>query len=239
MKYNLTPFTTILTENVPSADVWKDRITSFFINEEYDPELQDRYYDVLINNFYEVKNLINRGYFVDSYTGLFSFPSANIEGAHSFNLAKFLSDNYQHFYKKRIVTVCADYGILNVQLKLIGLDLVTAVQKEHFIPGSVLCCIGNNAPPYPINKFEFPEEDVLIMSNVFQEDDLTYRNWEYMVDKRAFGKEVFFTSNTYYYLRNYMNYDKIELVIDPQKMYNSEDYSDISYGYMNRIYRFK
>jgi hypothetical protein len=36
-----------------------------------------------------------------------------------------------------------------------------------------------------------------------------------------------------------MNYDKIELVIDPKKMYNSEDYADISYGYMNKIYRLK
>jgi hypothetical protein len=36
-----------------------------------------------------------------------------------------------------------------------------------------------------------------------------------------------------------MNYDKIELVIDPRTVYNEEDYSDISYGYMNRIYRLK
>lgn len=237
--YNLTPFTTLLTENVPSADVWRERITSFFHNEEYDAELQDWYYDRLINSIYEVKHLLDRGSFVDPYTGLFSFPSNAIEGAHSFNLAYFISQNYQHFYGKKILTVCADYGIMNAQLKLCGLNLVSAVQKESYNIGTILTCIGNNSPPYPINKFEFPEEDVLILSSVFQEDDLAYRNWEYMIDKRAVGKEVFFSSNTYYYLRKFMDYDKIELVVDPQKMYNSEDYSDISYGYMNRIYRLK
>ena len=60
-----------------------------------------------------------------------------------------------------------------------------------------------------------------------------------MIEKRLEGKEVFFTSNSYFYLRRYMNYDKIELVFDPQKVYNSEDYSDMAYGYMNRIYRLK
>lgn len=237
--YNLTPFTTLLTENVPSADTWRERITSFFTNEEYDAELLDWYYDKLINNYYEVKRLLDNGFFVDPYTGLFSFPSNAIEGSHSFNLAYFISRNYQHFYGKKILTICADYGILNVQLKMCGLDIVSAVQKENYNIGTILACIGNNSPPYPINKFEFPEEDVLILSSVFQEDDLAYKNWEYVVDKRAEGKEVFFSSNTYYYLRNYMNYDKIDLVIDPQKMYNSEDYSDVTYGYMNRIYRLK
>ena len=176
---------------------------------------------------------------MDPYTGLFSFSSFDIESSHSFNLAYFISKNYQHFFRKKILTVCADYGILNVQMKLCGLDVVSSVQKETFNVGTVLACIGNNSPPYPINKFEFPEEDVLIMSCVFQEDDLSYKNWEYMIDKRAEGKEVFFTSNTYVHLRKYMNYDKIELGVDPQKMYNSEDYSDITYGYMNRIYRIR
>lgn len=237
--YNLTPLTTLLTEKVPSADIWHERITSFFNNEEYDSELQDWYYDKLINTMWETKEILNRGFVVDSYTGLFSFPSYEIEGSHSFNLAFFISKNYQHFYGKKILTVCADYGMLNIQIKMCGLNLVSSVQKENFNVGTILTCIGNNSPPYPINKFEFPEEDVLIMSCVFQEDDLSYENWEYMLDKRAEGKEVFFTSNTYVHLRKYMNYDKIELVIDPQKMYNKDDYSDIAYGYMNRIYRLK
>lgn len=237
--YNLTPFTSLLTENVPSANIWRERITSFFTNEEYDAELQDWYYDNLLNNIDDMKRLLNRGFFVDSYTGLFSFPSDVIEGAHSFNLAYFISQNYQHFYGKNILTICADYGILNIQLKLCGLNLISSVQKENFNTGTVLTCIGNNSPPYPINKFEFPEEDVIIVSSVFQDDNLAYQNWEYMLEKKLDGKEVFFSSNTFYYLRKYVNYDTIELVIDPQKLYNSEDYSDISYGYMNRIYRLK
>lgn len=237
--YNVTPLTTLLTERVPSASIWNDRITSFFNNEEYDSELQDWYYNKLIGNIYEVEKIFQNGFFIDPYTGLFSFPSDYIEGSHSFNFAYFLSKNYQHFFGKKILSVCADFGILNVQMKLSGLNLVSSVQKEYYNVGTVLACIGNNSPPYPINKFEFPEEDVLFMSCVFQEDNLTYENWQFMIDKRAIGKEVFFTSNSYVHLRKYMNYDKLELVFDPQKAYNSEDYSDISYGYMNRIYRLK
>ena len=239
MKYNLSPILTTLTERVSNADVLRERIASFFANEEYDAELQDWYYNKLIDNISEVKSILNAGVFIDSYTGLFSFPSEHIEASHSFNLAHFLANNSQRFYKKNILTVCGDFGILNVQLKLMGMNVVSSVQKEYLNVGTVLACIGNNSPPYPINKFEFPEEDVLIMSCVFQDDDLTYKNWEYMLEKKIEGKEVFFTSNSYFYLRRYMNYDKIELVMNPNIVYNEQDYSDITYGYMNRIYRLK
>lgn len=237
--YNLSPILTLLTESVPNAEIWKDRFNFFFNNEEYDEELTDWYYDKLINNIREVKDLLTSQYVVDSYTGLFSFSSEHIDATHSFNLALFLSGNYQHFYKKKILTVCADFGMLNVQIKMAGLNLVSSVQKEYYNVGTVLACIGNNAPPYPINRMEFPDEDVLIMSCVFQEDDLAYKNWQYMLDKRAEGKEVFFTSNTYSYLRKYMNYDRIELVVDPQVVYKPEDYANLSYGYTNKIYRLK
>lgn len=239
MIYNLSPILNLLTPALPNADVWRERIQSFFSNKEYDAELQDWYYDKLISNIQEVKELLHGINFVDSYTGLFSMPSPYIEATHSFNIAKFIGDHYQHFYGKKILTVCADFGMLNIQAKFSGLNLLSSIQKEYFNTGTVLACIGNNCPPYPINKFDFEEEDVIIMSCVFQEDDLSYKNWEFMLDKKLDGKEVFFTSNTYVYLRRYMNYDKIELVIDPKKMYNQEDYADISYGYMNKIYRLK
>lgn len=237
MTYNLSPILSLLNENTPNAEVWRDRITSFFSNEEYDSELQDWYYDKLINYTYEVSSFFANGYFVDPYTGFFSFPSAHIEASHSFNMALFISANHQHFFKKNILTVCGDFGILNLQIKMSGLNLVSSVQKEYYNVGTILACIGNNSPPYPINKLEFPEEDVIFMSCVFQEDELAYKNWEYMLDKRAVGKEVFFTSNTYFYLRRYMNYDRIEVVADPRKVYKPEDYADLSYGYMNKIYR--
>jgi hypothetical protein len=239
MIYNLSPITNLLTPDLPNRDVWRERIQSFFHSQEYDAELQDWYYDKLISNISEVDQLLRGINYVDPYTGLFSMPSPHIEATHSFNFAKFISDHYQHFYGKKILTVCADFGILNIQAKFSGLNLISSIQKEYYNIGTVLTCIGNNCPPYPINKFDFEEEDVIMMSCVFQEDDLTYKNWEFMLDKRLNGKEVFFTSNTYVYLRRYMNYDKIELVIDPKKMYNSEDYADISYGYMNKIYRLK
>lgn len=239
MIYNLSPILNLLTSDLPNRDVWHERIVFFFDNQEYDADLQDWYYDKLISNISEVNSLLRGGNFVDPYTGLFSMPSPHIEATHSFNIAKFISNHYQHFYGKKILTLCADFGILNIQSKLSGLNIVSCVQKEYFNTGTVLACIGNNSPPYPINKFDFEEEDAIIMSCVFQDDDLTYKNWEFMLDKRLDGKEVFFTSNTYVHLRKYMNYDKIEIVIDPKKVYNAEDYADISYGYMNKIYRLK
>lgn len=239
MKYNLTPFLTLLTERVPNADVWRERFTSFFNNEDYDPELTDWYYDKLINNVWDVEQMLKSGCLVDEYTGLFSFASSNIETAHSFNAALFVSGNVGHFYKKKILTICHDYGILNVQMKLCGLDVVSSVQKEFLNPGTVLTCIGNNSPPYPINRMEFPEEDVVFLSSVFDDDELAYVNWNYMLDKRLEGKEVFFTSNSFYHLRRYINYDRIDLVADPKKVYKPDDYADLSYGYMNKIYRLK
>jgi hypothetical protein len=239
MIYNLSPILTLLTERVPAADTWRNRFISFFNNKDYDGDLRDWYYDKLLNNIREVQGLLENGYFVDPYSGLFSFPSPYIEATHSFNIAYFLSSHHQHFFGKKILTVCSDFGILNIQIKLCGLDVVSSVQKEYLNTGTVLTCIGNDSPPYPINRMLFPEEDVVIMSCVFQDDDLTYKNWEFMIDKKAEGKEVFFTSNSYFYLRRYMNYDKIELIVDPKEAYNSEDYADISYGYMNKIYRLK
>lgn len=239
MIYNLSPIHNLITDNTPNGDVWASRIHYFFNQPDFEPELTDWYYDKLINNIAEVKQLINGGNFVDPYTGLFSMPSPYIEASHSFNLAYFLSKNYQYFYGKKLLTLCADFGMINVQAKLCGLNIVSAVQRELYNIGSILTCIGNNAPPYPINKFDFEREDAIILSCVFQTDELAYRNWEMMVDARAEGKEVFFTSNSYFYLRRYMDYSKIELVIEPKMMYNEEDYADIAYGYMNRIYRLK
>ena len=239
MIYNLNPFLTLLDESVPNAGVWRERFVSFFNNQEYDPELMDWYYNKLINSFHDVEVLLKSGCLVDSYTGLFSFDNPEVEGAHSFNLALFISGNAGHFYKKRMLTICHDFGILNVQAKLCGLDIVSSVQKEYLNPGTVLACIGNNSPPYPINHMEFPPEDVLILSNVFQDDELSYTNWQYMLDKRLEGKEVFFTSNSFYFLRRYINYDRIELVTQPNKVYNPEDYANLSYGYKNYIYRLK
>jgi hypothetical protein len=236
MIYNLSP---IYNLSVPNVSIWNERLLQFFSNEDYDATLQDWYYDKIIDNINEVQELLNAGYFVDPYTGLFSIPSPHIEATHSFNLAHFISKHPQHFFGKRILTVCADFGMLNIQAKLSGLNIVSSIQKEYYNVGTVLACIGNNSPPYPINVFDFPDEDVVFMSCVFQDDDLAYKNWEFMMEKRIEGKEVFFTSNSYFYLRRYMNYDKIELVIDPRTVYNEEDYSDISYGYMNRIYRLK
>ena len=165
--------------------------------------------------------------------------SPHTVSTHSFNMAKFISDHYQHFFSKKILTVCADFGILNIQAKMCGLNIVSSIQKEYLNAGTVLACIGNNCPPYPINKFDFDEEDVIMMSCVFQDEDLAYKNWEFMLDKRLDGKEVFFTSNTFEHLRRYVNYDKIELVIDPSKVYLPDDYADLTYGYSNKIYRLK
>jgi len=239
MIYNLSPILNLLTPERPNAEIWRERIQSFFANEEYDADLQDWYYDTLIKNIGEIDFLIYKGIKTDSYTGLFSMSTPHIDGIHSFNMAKFIGDHYQHFFGKKILTVCADFGILNIQAKMCGLNIVSSVQKEYFNTGTILACIGNNCPPYPINKFDFDEEDVIMMSCVFEDEDLAYKNWEFMLDKRLDGKEVFFTSNTFEHLRNYINYDKLELVIDPSKVYLPDDYADLTYGYSNKIYRLR
>lgn len=241
MIYNLNPILTLLNPDDTNSVTWKERLQSFFENPDYDPDLQDSYYNILINNINngQVKSLLSNGYFVDPYTGLFSFPHSMIEATHSFNLAYFISSNHQHFFGKKILTVVDDFGMVNIQLKMCGLDLASSFQKNDFNVGTVLACIGNNSPPYPINKTDFPEEDVIIMSCVFQDEQRAYDNWEYMLDRRIDGKEVYFTSNTYFYLRRFMNYDRIQLLVEPKKVYRAEDYADISYGYMNKIYRLK
>jgi hypothetical protein len=239
MIYNLSPIFRFLMPENANSQIWRDRITSFFKNEEYDAELQDQYYDILINSPLEVDFFLNKGILVDEYTGLFSLPSPYIEGKHTFNLAYFISRNYQHFYNKKILTVSADFGILNIQAKLCGLNIVSSIQREFLNAGTVLACIGNNCPPYPINKFDFEEEDVVIMSCVFEDIDLAYKNWEFMLDKRLDGKEVFFSSNTFFHLKDYINYDRIELINDPDKEYRPEDYAELTYGYTNKIYRLK
>lgn len=238
MIYNLSPLLNILTPEIPNRKVWEEKIVSFFENKDYDPALQDWYYDTLVSYNLHVKNFIKNGYLIDPYTGLFTFDTPQLRGSHSFNMAHFISSNYQHFYQKRILTLSHDYGMMNIQLKMCGLNLVSAVQKEYLEIGSALACIGNNCPPYTINNFDV-EEDVILLSCVFQEEALAYKNWEFMLDKRLDGKEVFFTSNTFNHLRQFINYDRIEPLIDPQEVYKEEDYADMTYGYMNKIYRLK
>lgn len=239
MIYNLSPIFKFLSPENTNSKIWQERITSFFDNQEYDGELQDWYYDKLLSNTDEVDYYLNGGILVDEYTGLFSPNSSYTVGTYSYNLAYFISKNYQHFFNKKILTVCSDFGIVNIQAKMCGLNIVSSIQKEHLNVGTVLACIGNNCPPYPINKFDFEEEDVIIMSCVFQDPDLSYKNWEFMLDKRLEGKEVFFSSNTFSFLKNHINYDKIEIINAPHDEYHPEDYAELSYGYTNKIYRLK
>ena len=239
MIYNLTPILDQITPEIHNRDIWIDRITSFFNNHEHEPSLQDSYYDILIKNADNPVNfMLSKGYLIDPYTGLFTFDLDFVRSKHSFNIAGFVSSNYQYFHKKKIMTICSDYGMMNIQMKLAGLDVVSGVQKDYLNVGTVLACIGNNSPPYPINKFDV-EEDVLFLSCVFDEEDLAYKNWEMMLEKKIDGKEVFFTSDTFFNLRNYINYDRIEPVIDPKDVYKEEDYADTAMGYMNKIYRIK
>lgn len=239
MIYNLSPIFKFLSEEEPNALVWRERISSFFTNTEYDGKLQDWYYDTLLSFPGELDYLFNRGVFTDEYTGLFSFSAPIVNEKHSFNMAHFISKNYQHFYNKKLLTVCGDFGILNIQAKLCGINLVSSIQKDYLNIGTVLASIGNNCTPYPINEFDFEEEDAIIMSCVFESEDLSYKNWEFMLDKRLSGKDVFFTTNTFLHLKNFINYDKIELINTPSREYYPEDYAELSYGYTNKIYRLK
>ena len=233
MKYNLTPLLDAV-KNVPSSDEWKEKITTFFNNENYDAGLLDYYYNVLINDIWTVRYTLECGYLVDDYSGLFSFDTPETKTFHTFNMANFVRRNHQHFYKKSIQTMCGDYGILNLQIRLCGLDLKSAAVPAYDIVGAVLAVIGNNCSPY---AFVDKDCDVIFACNVFTDEDTSYRIWSLLYEKQKQGKEVFITSNTFHHLKNIVSYDKLKQMENPSEVYDAETYSNLDLGFMNKIYR--
>jgi hypothetical protein len=236
MRYNLKPILSLINESIPNHEEWKIRITTFF-DKEHDQ--LDQYYDVLIKDIWSVDIILNTGVIIDEYTGLFSFTNSIVDRKHSFNLAYYIHRNYLDFNDSKVLTIINDYGMVNNQIKFCGIDLVNSIMSKELVVGSVLTCIGNKGRPYSINMKQFPHYDTILASCVFEDDNKAYKNWNFLLDEHAKGKKVYFTSNTFSYLKNYMNYDKIELLEKPNEIFDKNSYSDLKYGNQNRIYRIK
>lgn len=237
--YNIQPLLNMLSRDVPNRDLWSARIISFFMNETYDPFILDEYYDTLIRNPFEVGYLTSKGFYVDQYTGLFSFSTMETDNRHTFNMAYYIKRYYHDFINKNVLTLTADYGIMNLQLKFIGINVVNSIIPKNLKLGAMLACIGNNGNPYPINLEKFKKYDVIIAANVFDTNEEAYENWDFLLSERLKGKEVYLTSHSNTNLINHMNYDRVELAEDPIHIYDNEDYANLSAGYTNKIYKLK
>lgn len=235
MRYNLTPLLEEIDESIPSFEDWKKKIHLFFSNPHYDGELKDRYYNILLQSLPDINPFLKQGYLIDEYSGIFTINSPETRFLHTFNLANFIRRNHQYFYKKRIKTYAMDYGVLNVQIKQCGLELEGSVLPFFNMLGIIFTVIGNQCSPFFISGED--NEDVLIVSCMFNNDDQAYQMWNYMLDSHLDGKDVFFSSQTFEYLQNHVIYDKIKQVEDPTKIYDKEVYSNLDYGFQNKIYQ--
>ena len=104
------------------------------------------------------------------------------------------------------------------------------------LTGAILAMVGNKVPAYEVKVSE-EEEDVFFVASIFNDDEQAYTSWHMLLDLHIAGKEVFFTTHTFNYLQNHILYDRIEQVEDPHKIYDGETYTQLDYGFQNKIYR--
>lgn len=236
--YNLSPILKHLKPEQPNSEQWKEKITTFFSNEQYDPELLDRYYSSLINNLSIAAPLFEFGYLVDPYTGLFTFDNKYYTYISSFNMAYYIERNRINFLNKKILTLTCDAGIMNIQLKLCGLNLCNSIIVPGFnILGAILACIGNNSPPYIMNDRNVEDADVIFINNLFLSSDMAHHTWNMMIDMHTKGKEVYFTTSSTTELQKHMIAHKFEPVEDPTLIYTKDHIADLRFGYNSKIYR--
>lgn len=234
-RYNLTPIDDVFNESVPSWQDWRENIHSYFNNEEYDTELLDEYYDAIICDIHKLPELLSYGYLIDDYSGLFTLNNPELVGKHAFNMANFVRRQHLKFGAKTLFTVCADYGILNIQIKLCGMQLCHATIPQKNRSGQALINIGNHCAPYK-NK-DFRQFDVVFASNIFQDNPSDI--WNTLCWYRNARKEVYLSTDTFSRLTNVIDYDRLELAENPAEIYDKDTYADLNRGYMYRIYRLK
>lgn len=239
MEYNLSPFYNALTLDNPNYANWIRKFDAFFNNEYADPSLQDEWYNYLIEDIWRVKETLKLGYLIDPYTAIATFDDAYIETRNSFNMAHYIQRTYDRFIRKNALTMVGDYGITNIQLQLCGVRVVSSFIDQENVIGSILTTILNEGFPYPINRLNHAKEDIVIACSVFDHDKKAWDNWQKMLDYRADGKEVYFTSSKNCSLKKFMNYDIIDLVESPMDVYEVKDMEDLKYGYTNKIYKLK
>jgi hypothetical protein len=236
--YNLSPILKLLKPDATNSEEWKNKIVSFFGNENYDPQLLDEYYSLLINNLNFIEPLFECGYLADLYTGLFTFDNNYHVFRSSFNMAYYIERNRSSFLNKKILTMTTDAGIMNVQLKLCGLDLVNSIMAPSFnVLGSILICIGNNSPPYQMNRKHMEQVDVVFINNMFETSDMAHSIWNTMIDMKIEGKEVYFTTHFFTHIQKHMIASRFEPVEDPTLVYSKDAIADLRFGYNHRIYR--
>lgn len=238
MKYNLSPILNVVNEHAPNSQQWRNKIERFF-SKDYSEEAGsavDNYYDILLVNLGHIVPYLRCGYLIDEYSGLFTLNTPNCKMLHTFNLANFIRKNYLYFNKKSIRTVSMDYGILNVQIKECGLNLSSTTLAQAQYLGAVLTVIGNESIPYVINA-PAPNFDVIFAAHIFNTEDEAYNSWTSLFDAHLTGKEVFFTTTSFKELKKFVNYDRIKLMEKPNEIYDKELYSNLDYGYGNKIYR--
>lgn len=232
MRYNLSPFDNVFNTDISTHNIIKGRLHSFFNNAN---SVTDQYYDILINGYYLIPFIINSETLVDEYSGLFTFNSVDMSTRHSFNLANFIRRNYLNFANKKIRTLCSDYGLIDMQIKQCGLTLSNVSIPYFNHVGAVLAVIGNDCYPYSLDISG--EYDIIFASNVFETPDQAWENWNMLLDEHVSGKEVYFSSNSFDYLKNFANYDRIELVENPIDIYDKNIYAMGEYGYRHKIYK--
>lgn len=239
MDYNLSPFINALELDNPNYKNWVHKIEKFFDNEHADPKLQDDWYDYLLEDIHRVKELMKLGYLIDDYTAIATFDDTFVGDKNSFNMAHYIQRNYDKFIRRNVMTLTGDYGITNIQLQLCGVKIVSSIMDRENITGSILTTILNEGFPYPINHYHFPKEDIIIACSVFDSEERAWKNWQALLDQRAQGKEVYFTSNTFSSLKSFIDYDIIELIESPLDVYEAKDIEDLRYGYTHKIYRIR
>lgn len=237
MRYNISPFIeTMKTTNV-NYDTWVTRFQKFFDLEHPDPALHDEWYDHLLNNVEEVRYMMQLGYLIDPYTALATFDDNSMQHRNSFNVAYYISRHYHDFIRKNVLTVIGDYGVVNLQLQNCGVRVVSSIMQKEQITGAMLTAIMNECLPYPINHYKFPAHDVVIACSVFDGDEMAWHNWQSLLDQKANGKEVYFSSDHYCGLKKFANYDMMLLMEDPTEVFDQKDLEDLRFGYTHRIYK--
>lgn len=231
--YNLHPILTAIDRKIPSCYTWMDRIENWFDNDDFDGGMRDYYYNMLLTYNKDISPLLSQGVLIDEYSGLFTLNTDQTKYKHTFNMANFVRRNHLYFKNKRIATVCRDYGIINTQIRMMGLDLTfSQLPFENFL-GSALVMIGNECPPYNVGIGEY---DVLLVCNSIENNDDARLTWNMMLDNRLDGKEVFFTFPTFRDLQNHILYDRIYQVENPEQIYDKDAYENVDLGLQHKIY---
>lgn len=235
MRYNLTGFNRVFTKHIPSYELWRENLHNFFYNDDYDPAIRDEYYDILLENFQSLQELLQYGYLTDEHSGLFTFDKPEMKSLHTFNLSNLVRRNHQYFYKKKIRTICADFGILNIQVQLCGLDLVGTLIPPDAFAGSILAVIGNKCHPYSFK--DNIDADVVFAAHIFSVEQTAFSNWNVLTEYKAEGKEIYFTTSTFSELKKFVSYDRIQQVENPSEVYHKDAYSNLDLGLSNKIYK--